>query len=441
MSPPARQDEIAESDSGQWAYIGKMPPNARKLTATSGPSKSAGGATTRPSTATATPGAASSTTPGPLPTPPSGATPQVKPTPKYSFLHRQPTHTPPPVQTPVPAATVTPMDLSNAMAVDDDSTPAPHRSQLTAFLHKKPVVTPELTPVVTDPESEGCTVPAVASDTQQPTPNRDSPSGMVEATKVRAMMEKSDEHPGPALPPTQEGFKLSPQDVTILRGYMDEFEQADAQMRNKILEKAVGEVYRRQPDNSQFNKKEAKQKIRKWYYNHYSPPHRPVINFVRRWSARNVFYHEDKVAIMKLTEDMSGAAPGTQDFLASIQDATTELWKKLSVEEQERFAQTAQEWSDHGPPKGIQAKMASAAIRGRIVRDFQTQLYRTCGARSIVLLAYENEDGTPQVSMDEWNADVGGGLDFNDFCPKWRESVLWDKWKKYGRKCFEKGPS
>ncbi|KAH8987554.1 hypothetical protein EDB86DRAFT_2832251 [Lactarius hatsudake] len=176
MSPPARQDEIAESDSGithsaipthiaigQWAYIGKMPPNARKLTATSGPSKSAGGATTRPSTATATPGAASSTTPGPLPTPPSGATPQVKPTPKYSFLHRQPTHTPPPVQTPVPAATVTPM---------------------------KPVVTPELTPVVTDPESEGCTVPAVASDTQQPTPNRDSPSGMVEATKVRAMMEK-----------------------------------------------------------------------------------------------------------------------------------------------------------------------------------------------------------------------------------------------------------
>ncbi|KAH8994183.1 hypothetical protein EDB86DRAFT_3064749 [Lactarius hatsudake] len=80
------------------------------------------------------------------------------------------------------------------------------------------------------------------------------------------------------------------------------------------------------------------------------PPHRPVINFVRRWSARNVFYHEDKVAIMKLTEDMSGAAPGTQDFLASIQDATTELWKKLSVEEQERFAQTAQEWPNHYVP-------------------------------------------------------------------------------------------
>ncbi|KAH9030531.1 hypothetical protein EDB85DRAFT_2245636 [Lactarius pseudohatsudake] len=204
----------------------------------------------------------------------------------------------------------------------------------------------------------------------------------------------SDDPSGPAVPPTQGGFKLSPQDVTILRGYMDEFEQADTQMRNKILEKAMGEVYKRQPGNSQFNKKEAKQKIRKWYYNHYSPPHHQVIKFVRRWSARNVFYHEDKADIMKLAEDMSGAAPGTETFFGSIKDATTELWKKLPVEEQERFAQTAEEWSDNGPVKGIQAK-------------------------------------------DEWNADVGGGMDFNDFCPKWRSTVLWDTWKKYGRKCFE----
>ncbi|KAH9036288.1 hypothetical protein EDB84DRAFT_1437709 [Lactarius hengduanensis] len=220
----------------------------------------------------------------------------------------------------------------------------------------------------------------------------------------------SDDPSGPVVPPTQEGFKLSPQDVTILRGYMDEFEQADTQMRNKILEKAMGEVYKRQPGNSQFNKKE---KIRKWYYNHYSPPHRQVIKFVRRWSARNVFYHEDKADIMKLAEDMSGAAPGTETFFGSIQDATTELWKKLPVEEQERFAQTAEEWSDNGPPKGIQAKMASAAIRGRIVSMYIIHV------------------------LDEWNADVGGGMDFNDFCPKWRSTVLWDTWKKYGRKCFE----
>ncbi|KAH9169731.1 hypothetical protein EDB89DRAFT_1908381 [Lactarius sanguifluus] len=187
MSSP---DEKAELDLGQWAYIGKMPPNARKLAATSAPSKPAGGVTTHLSAATATPGAASSKTPAPLPTPLSGAMPEVKPTGMYSFLHRQPTHTPPPVYTPVLAAAVTPKDLTNAMAVDDDSTPAPPRPLLTAFLHKKPVSTSELAPVTADQESEEPTVPAVASDTQQPTPDRDSSSGMVEAAKVQMTMER-----------------------------------------------------------------------------------------------------------------------------------------------------------------------------------------------------------------------------------------------------------
>ena len=44
-------------------------------------------------------------------------------------------------------------------------------------------------------------------------------------------------------------------------------------------------------------------------------------------------------------------------------------------------------------------RMASAAFRGWIVRDFQTQLYKTCGMRSIVLVAYEDKDGNVRASM------------------------------------------
>jgi hypothetical protein len=43
--------------------------------------------------------------------------------------------------------------------------------------------------------------------------------------------------------------------------------------------------------------------------------------------------------------------------------------------------------------------MASAEIQGRIVRGFQTQVYKTCGVRSIVLMAYKKEHRDPQVSM------------------------------------------
>ena len=43
--------------------------------------------------------------------------------------------------------------------------------------------------------------------------------------------------------------------------------------------------------------------------------------------------------------------------------------------------------------------MASAAYRSRIVKDFQTQLFKTCGVRSIVLLAYEDKDGNVKACM------------------------------------------
>ena len=85
-------------------------------------------------------------------------------------------------------------------------------------------------------------------------------------------------------------------------------------------------------------------------------PHRQLIKFTRRWSGRNVFYHENKVDITKLTQQMSGGVPGSQAFLGALQDATTSLWKKLSSEEQDQYAIIAKEWSNDRPPKDIQAK-------------------------------------------------------------------------------------
>jgi hypothetical protein len=98
------------------------------------------------------------------------------------------------------------------------------------------------------------------------------------------------------------------------------------------------------------------QKIRKWFYNHYSAPHRRIIKFTQKWSARNAFYHDKKTDIMALAQEMSGGAPGSQAFLGTLQDATTRLWKKLSIEEEERYAEVAKDWSENAPPKGIQAK-------------------------------------------------------------------------------------
>jgi hypothetical protein len=42
--------------------------------------------------------------------------------------------------------------------------------------------------------------------------------------------------------------------------------------------------------------------------------------------------------------------------------------------------------------------MASSMCK-QIIRDFQNQLFKTCGIRSLVLTAYEGEDGDLKVAL------------------------------------------
>ena len=46
-----------------------------------------------------------------------------------------------------------------------------------------------------------------------------------------------------------------------------------------------------------------------------------------------------------------------------------------------------------------QCRMANAGYRRQIIRDFQTQLYKTCGMRSTILVAYEDEKGNIRACM------------------------------------------
>ena len=228
-------------------------------------------------------------------------------------------------------------------------------------------------------------------------------------------------------------FIITPEDANILKGYLDEFWDADRKTRKMILGRAVGELYAL-PRNGVFDKREAMrvrsrcnlgmhytdnhpQKAQTWFYNHYGQPHREFFKFIRRWSARNVFYQENKEEIGRLTGQISGGVPGSQAYLGALQNATTQLWKKLSTKEQEFYVDLAKEWSDRKPPKHIQAKyvtvptysgnvmliylfrMANAGYRRRIIRDFQIQLYKTCGMRSTILVAYEDEKGNIRASM------------------------------------------
>ncbi|KAH9014735.1 hypothetical protein EDB84DRAFT_1568013 [Lactarius hengduanensis] len=216
-------------------------------------------------------------------------------------------------------------------------------------------------------------------------------------------------------------FSITPQDASVLKGYVEEFQKADTDSRKTILERAMGELYAMRPPNSTFDKKEAKKKIRTWFYNHYSRPHRQLLKFTRRWSARNAFYHEKKEEITKLAQRMSGGNPGSQAFLGALQDATTSLWKKLSIEEQEPYAEIAKEWSEDRPPRDIQAKQHTVA---GLLGTSKPSYSRHVGCAQVVLVAYADKDGNPRAAMDDWNSVLDDGMSFSEFCPNWKDARL-----------------
>jgi hypothetical protein len=43
------------------------------------------------------------------------------------------------------------------------------------------------------------------------------------------------------------------------------------------------------------------------------------------------------------------------------------------------------------------------------------------------------------ICRDEFNKGMDDGMDFGDFYPSWRDTVFWEKWKKYARATFGTG--
>jgi hypothetical protein len=76
---------------------------------------------------------------------------------------------------------------------------------------------------------------------------------------------------------------------------------------------------------------------------------------------------------MELAQQISRTAPGTQEFLGSLQPATTRLWNELSAEEQERYAETARDWSDNAPPNHIQSRQVMSHCSEHHTTDAMSQ--------------------------------------------------------------------
>ncbi|KAF8268580.1 hypothetical protein EI94DRAFT_1800312 [Lactarius quietus] len=240
----------------------------------------------------------------------------------------------------------------------------------------------------------------------------------------------SDPSPQHLVPPV--AFVITPRDSVILQEHVTQFQNGNAGVRAKIIEKVIPELYQFRPPNPLFDKKDAG---KKWFYNHYNRLQRQYTKFTRKWSSRSAFYQLNRDEVLELARETSGMDPGAPGFLGALQDATTVLWNALDADDQEDYAQAAKEWSQDASPAHVQSRMASS-LRKRIIQDFQRQLFKTCGIRTLVLSTYKTEDNDLSIGLDDVESVLDDGISFLEFCPDWKTAPLWEQWTQFGIHCF-----
>ncbi|KAF8265470.1 hypothetical protein EI94DRAFT_1702459 [Lactarius quietus] len=142
---------------------------------------------------------------------------------------------------------------------------------------------------------------------------------------------------------------------------------------------------------------------------------------------------------MVCKEYISGGAPGSQAFLGALQDATTLFWNKLPIEEVEMYEDMTRDWLENTPPEHIQSRQVilhnltpdSSGLSNPIVSNMWSPEH------SLNCICKRRQDTTScNMFRDEWNNDLNDGMDFGTFYPNWRNTEVWDQWKKYSRYCF-----
>jgi len=96
-------------------------------------------------------------------------------------------------------------------------------------------------------------------------------------------------------------------------------------------------------------------KIRKWFYNNYKGIQKEVFKFTRKWTARNVYFHEHRDEVLDETTKSSGLSGRQPGFAGEFQKALSRLWNDATVEEKQRCQAMADRWSVDMPPVELQA--------------------------------------------------------------------------------------
>ncbi|KAG1800350.1 uncharacterized protein HD556DRAFT_1305120 [Suillus plorans] len=224
--------------------------------------------------------------------------------------------------------------------------------------------------------------------------------------------------------------KLTDEEVLVLKSHLEEWKEAAANDRKKILKAVIKEAKVHAPAMDDRSLKNRKYTYRDWLYNRRPEKTREkkANKFGQKWTSRSVIEQLRKEEIIEKT----GAMPGSKKFIERYQTTLTAVVASLSKEELEEAQNTAIEWSAKAPPAAVQADFAKKKAPG-MMKDLATKLWKQAGMRIFILSAWKTEEDEVRINGIDFNEKLEGNsyTDTKDW-----KSML-SEWNAYAGEEFD----
>ncbi|KAG2048994.1 hypothetical protein BDR06DRAFT_999406 [Suillus hirtellus] len=197
--------------------------------------------------------------------------------------------------------------------------------------------------------------------------------------------------------------KLTDKEILELKNYLPEWTAA------KRSEKTA-RLFAPKLDQKQWKKR--KQVYKTWLFNNKKKKERKdMIKYGRKWMPRMVVYQQKCKEVLKRIEDKSGVKPGDPGMFKHYQVVVKRVMAELDDDKLEKAKETAEKWSNNCPPPEIQAQVTHKKDLA-YMEHFSNEMWRQCGMRVFVMLAWKNEKGEVLFRMHDDNEALGDGDSF-----------------------------
>jgi len=99
------------------------------------------------------------------------------------------------------------------------------------------------------------------------------------------------------------------------------------------------------------------QQVKNWLHNHgRNKKSKDVIKYVQRWNVRQVVGVLHQKEVEALCHNHSNAVPGDKEYLKSYQKVLKRYTEDLSDDQQAKYQETVNEWTDWSPPLEVQQR-------------------------------------------------------------------------------------